>query len=558
MTSDPNSILVDKERTGELVSRLAMNLVTKAREEGLEIHDVRSGPSRSRFASETESLDDEGRGGTVKAIVTSPSAAGMTAAASLGQVMGGPPSATFHSRPKSSRVSNMAALASPLLGAFSKAPRSAITPSSSATPIHPAPPTATLPVPQPNTPAKPRAGTVELESIIPALAKPPTLFLARSSLASPSFRPSFPHSTASRFTVNSAGSDGAAPSEQPQTDRYGFIYDVSSYYVKMLMSAKEASSTAPASLTGIKVQEIEDDDDGWPSEGTTGKSSPHMEVVHGRCESCEGSQASSPRLHGDSASHPEISVTDDASEVLVGSPASPSARSSKLPASLSHSFTHSQPSVSLNVDSTHGLSSDLTPAAAPVHACGSTISLLLAQLTEMHDKQQETQKADWDAFLRRRKSKAVKTVAASSSNSGVSSTNRAAALLGWGIHTEDEEVSHTEGLIGVAQMGLSANKEDWKEFSKLVRSGAPLVYRPKVWLECSGAMELMEPGVYQDLLSNHEGVENPSLIEIEKDVTRTMPLNIFFGGDGVGVGKLRRVLQAYSWYVLAISYLTRN
>ena len=28
-----------------------------------------------------------------------------------------------------------------------------------------------------------------------------------------------------------------------------------------------------------------------------------------------------------------------------------------------------------------------------------------------------------------------------------------------------------------------------------------------------------------------------------------MPTNVFFGGDGVGVDKLRRVLQAYSWHV---------
>jgi len=32
-------------------------------------------------------------------------------------------------------------------------------------------------------------------------------------------------------------------------------------------------------------------------------------------------------------------------------------------------------------------------------------------------------------------------------------------------------------------------------------------------------------------------------------VGRTMPLNIFFGGDGAGVVKLRRVLTAYSRYV---------
>jgi hypothetical protein len=59
---------------------------------------------------------------------------------------------------------------------------------------------------------------------------------------------------------------------------------------------------------------------------------------------------------------------------------------------------------------------------------------------------------------------------------------------------------------------------------------------------------MREPGVFQELLSSHEGVHSPTLKEIEKDVVRTMPLNVFFGGDGMGVSKLRRVLQAYSWY----------
>lgn len=111
----------------------------------------------------------------------------------------------------------------------------------------------------------------------------------------------------------------------------------------------------------------------------------------------------------------------------------------------------------------------------------------------------------------------------------------------------EEELTHSDGLIGFAQLGLPANKEERKEFDRLVRNGIPLVYRAKVWLECSG-------GLFQELLAVPGGREGPDgddgpgnvVAEIEKDVGRTMPLNVFFGGDGVGVGKLRRVLTAYS------------
>lgn len=59
---------------------------------------------------------------------------------------------------------------------------------------------------------------------------------------------------------------------------------------------------------------------------------------------------------------------------------------------------------------------------------------------------------------------------------------------------------------------------------------------------------MKEPGLFQDLLAQTDD-EGHVVMEIEKDVGRTMPLNIFFGGDGAGVVKLRRVLIAYSRYV---------
>ena len=55
---------------------------------------------------------------------------------------------------------------------------------------------------------------------------------------------------------------------------------------------------------------------------------------------------------------------------------------------------------------------------------------------------------------------------------------------------------------------------------------------------------MKEPGLFQDLLAQMDGPDS-AIGEIEKDVGRTKLLNVFYGGDA-GVGKLRRVLIAYS------------
>lgn len=121
----------------------------------------------------------------------------------------------------------------------------------------------------------------------------------------------------------------------------------------------------------------------------------------------------------------------------------------------------------------------------------------------------------------------------------------AAAMLGLSTALDEEELSHSEGLVGFAQLGLSSNRDERKEFDRLIRSGIPLQYRSKIWLESSGGLEMREPGLFADLLASVD--ESSSVVrEIEKDVGRTMPLNVFFGRTGAGVDKLRRVLKAYS------------
>lgn len=48
----------------------------------------------------------------------------------------------------------------------------------------------------------------------------------------------------------------------------------------------------------------------------------------------------------------------------------------------------------------------------------------------------------------------------------------------------------------------------------------------RIWAECSGANEAREPGLYQELLSQHKGEENQCLTQIDMDCTLSSP---FFG-----------------------------
>ncbi|KAM6503926.1 hypothetical protein JOM56_000869 [Amanita muscaria] len=83
--------------------------------------------------------------------------------------------------------------------------------------------------------------------------------------------------------------------------------------------------------------------------------------------------------------------------------------------------------------------------------------------------------------------------------------------------------------------GLPVNKEERKEFDRLVRNG-PLICRAKVWLGCSGGSEIKEPGLFQELLAvpqGREGLDGDDglgnvVADIKKDAERTrMPLNVF-------------------------------
>ncbi|KAI6037680.1 small G protein signaling modulator 3 [Pisolithus marmoratus] len=339
----------------------------------------------------------------------------------------------------------------------------------------------------------------------PGSAKPPTQYLSRrhTPLTTPDFHFTAPlPNSASRFN--------------PLTDRYGFIYDVCLYDLLLLIRAKECGNTAPGCLTGTEEEE------------TPGS---QVDIVKGDCE-CNGS-GSPPfvkaleRGNIDSASRslPADGPWADYWRLyrviplflLVAARARVQCLRIVQLRSPALMPTHSWASV-LSV----------TPNTPP-HACAKTIRRLLQELTRIHDQRQDTKRKEWDTFVKHRRK-------------------------GLGTRDEAEELLHTEGLIGFAQLGLSSGRDEKKEFDRLIRGGIPLAYRSKLWLECSGGLEMREPGLFADLLARSDTHET-AVTEIEKDVGRTMPLNIFFGGDGAGVDKLRRVLTAYSRRNPTVGYL---
>ncbi|TFK34555.1 rab-GTPase-TBC domain-containing protein [Crucibulum laeve] len=545
MTSDPGSVLTDQgQDTGPLVAQLALELIKNARDEGIVF---RERPRERKEPTPKTGGDDYDRTGPV---ATLSSGTGTDASSVLSRALGS--QLDSGKKAKSRAASIMQAtttpFASPLFGSFmtqqqkksaavssDKLRQSGMNPGVDASPGLGA---RTIQGTSGASPLSRKPASVPLESIIPATAKPPTQYLSRTytPLTARDFRFTIPlPNSASRFTIYHDDKN-----QRPLTDRYGFMYDVSQYDVLLLIRAKECGNSAPACLTGVKIADREEDNS-WPDDEDEDEiMKDTIEIVKESC-TCDGEGdilgvASKP----DSLGSPMI----DSQSISVKSRSSSKSRkrsstitSTALPSSMVASTTSI---LTVNSDT-------------PRHACANTVRKLLDQLTEIHDQRQAAQRKEWDAFVKQRsKVKLLKSNAAVTSVSSAGAGG-AAAILGLGTADEEEELSHSEGLIGFAQLGLSSNRDQRREFDRLVRSGIPLVYRSKVWLESSGALEMREPGLFQDLLAEADG-PGSVISEIEKDVGRTMPLNIFFGGDGAGVDKLRRVLIAYSRRNPAVGY----
>lgn len=92
-------------------------------------------------------------------------------------------------------------------------------------------------------------------------------------------------------------------------------------------------------------------------------------------------------------------------------------------------------------------------------------------------------------------------------------------------------------------------------FHKLIRVGLPNRLRGEMWELTSGSLylRLENPTLYIETLEKHTGMESLAIDEIEKDLNRSLPEYPGFQTDE-GIGRLRRVLTAYSWVNAEVGY----
>ena len=92
-------------------------------------------------------------------------------------------------------------------------------------------------------------------------------------------------------------------------------------------------------------------------------------------------------------------------------------------------------------------------------------------------------------------------------------------------------------------------------FHKLIRVGLPNRLRGEMWELTSGSLylRLQKPKLFADILSKFSGRESLAIDEIEKDLNRSLPEYPGFQSEE-GIGRLRRVLTAYSWTNEEVGY----
>ncbi|KAH6620839.1 rab-GTPase-TBC domain-containing protein [Chaetomium sp. MPI-SDFR-AT-0129] len=206
------------------------------------------------------------------------------------------------------------------------------------------------------------------------------------------------------------------------------------------------------------------------------------------------------------------------------------------------------------------------------------VRLLLENLNNLHDTLQREKTVRWNDFLRkvraerRRDGEAAAAAAAAASSASASSASAADSQTRFQRATAAmmPETRLGDGeLIGVASLGLQGKigRAKANEFRALVLGGIPVAYRAKIWAECSGAHALRIPGYYASLVARGDTApetetdtggpeadakrkaaaeaEAQTTAQIKADITRTLTDNIFFR-KGPGVPALHDVLLAYA------------
>lgn len=373
-------------------------------------------------------------------------------------------------------------------------------------------------------------GPVEMDTILPPEAQPPTL---------------------TRIYNNYVGSEFL-------TDRFGFIYDQ-----RRKKRQREAAKMARHIKKGSRTEML--------SNGRSGLSPVVLEDSVSRAsEERPGSPNSSEELREDSKpkrwqdylkiatfptellSHTPL-ITAQAFEVMEGgevpkSPChSPSIMSEErgfipsatpAPAALASTIDIDENEFRLPASETE------PPSATPVKEDAEPVRLLLENLNQLHDTLQREKTVRWNEFLRKVRAERKRdgeAAAAAAAAAAESRFQRATAVM------PETRIGDGE-LIGVASLGVQGKVGRAKamEFRSLILGGIPVAFRSKIWSECSGAIVHRIPGYYEDLVNRPEDQDDEQIVaQIKADITRTLTDNIFFR-KGPGVGKLNEVLLAYS------------
>ena len=106
-----------------------------------------------------------------------------------------------------------------------------------------------------------------------------------------------------------------------------------------------------------------------------------------------------------------------------------------------------------------------------------------------------------------------------------------------------------------AENGRNATLIRQPTFHKLIRVGLPNRLRGEIWELSSGSLflRLQKPRLYEETLAKNSGRGSLAIDEIEKDLNRSLPEYPGFQSEE-GIGRLRRVLTAYSWTNKEVGY----
>ncbi|VDN98677.1 unnamed protein product [Rodentolepis nana] len=114
------------------------------------------------------------------------------------------------------------------------------------------------------------------------------------------------------------------------------------------------------------------------------------------------------------------------------------------------------------------------------------------------------------------------------------------------VRKEAEKISAWETYFSVYGKGRSMHIVD--ELEELVLKGLPAKLRGHLWLLLSGAQNDLcaNPGYYENLVHQTSGRSNSVLLEIERDLHRSLPEHPAYHTPE-GIAALRRVLTAYAF-----------